>query len=177
MREMPSPDERRDTRSADGRYLIIDGRRWRATDPSIPDPLRQELVNELMSARRAVRSAGDDAEAMAMARSRVDDAKVALGERGHPWWEEPEGQATERRAEAAMRALTRRRGPDKTICPSEVARIVASPDWRPVMELVRSVGRRLAAEGQIVVTKGGRAVDAETVTGPIRYRITEREAT
>lgn len=31
---------------------MVDGRRWRATDPSIPEPLRQELVNELMAARR-----------------------------------------------------------------------------------------------------------------------------
>lgn len=35
-----------------GRWIVIDGRRWRATDPSIPEPLRQELVNNLMAARR-----------------------------------------------------------------------------------------------------------------------------
>jgi len=35
--------------------MLMDARRWRMSDPSIPDNLRQELVNELMSARRGVR--------------------------------------------------------------------------------------------------------------------------
>lgn len=76
-------------RTPDGRYVIIDGRRWRATDPSIPEERRQELVGELMSARRAVgaaKRAGDE-EAERAARDRVHAAKVALGERGPPWWE------------------------------------------------------------------------------------------
>ena len=62
-------------RTPDGRYLVVDGRRWRATDPGIPETLRAELVAELMAARRI------------QARARVQDAKVALGERGEPWWE------------------------------------------------------------------------------------------
>lgn len=78
-------------RTPDGRYVIIDGRRWRATDPSIPEERRQELVHELMSARRAVGAAKrkDDAEAERAARARVHAAKVALGERGPKWWERP----------------------------------------------------------------------------------------
>jgi hypothetical protein len=39
-----------------------------------------------MAARRAVRSARDDPEALAGARGRVDAAKLALGERGPVWW-------------------------------------------------------------------------------------------
>ena len=60
---------------------VIKGRRWRITDPSIPEPLRQALVDELMSARRAVGAGGraDDPEAVLRARARVQDAKVALG--------------------------------------------------------------------------------------------------
>ena len=76
-------------RTPDGHYVIIDGRRWRATDPSIPEERRQELVNELMSARRAVgaaKRAGDE-QAERAARDRVHAAKVALGERGPKWWE------------------------------------------------------------------------------------------
>jgi uncharacterized protein len=76
-------------RTPDGRYIIVDGRRWRATDPSIPEERRQELVRELMAARRAVgvaKRAGDDA-ALGAARARVHAAKVALGERGPKWWE------------------------------------------------------------------------------------------
>ena len=76
-------------RTPDGHYVIIDGRNWRATDPSIPEERRQELVDELMSARRAVGAAkkAGDAEAERKARERVHAAKVALGERGEPWWE------------------------------------------------------------------------------------------
>jgi hypothetical protein len=79
---MPEPD-----RTPDGRHVIIDGRRWRASDPSIPEERRRELVSELMSARRAVGAAkrsGDD-RAERAARARVHAAKVALGERGPRW--------------------------------------------------------------------------------------------
>ena len=74
----------------DGHYIVIDGRRWRATDPSLPEERRKELVRELMAARRAVgaaKRAGDD-EALAAARGQVHAAKVALGERGPKWWED-----------------------------------------------------------------------------------------
>ena len=108
-----------------GRWIVIDGRRWRATDPSIPEPLRQELVNNLMAARRGVgsaRRAGDDA-AERLARAQVDDAKFALGERGEPWWEPPSEGGRRRRARATVRALSGGRAPDRTICPSDVARV------------------------------------------------------
>lgn len=80
-------------RTADGHHVIIDGRKWRATDPSIPEKRRKELVSELMSARRAVGAAKrtDDAEAETEARARVNEAKLALGERGDPWWEREPG--------------------------------------------------------------------------------------
>jgi hypothetical protein len=80
-------------RTPDGHHVIIHGRRWRATDPSIPEERRQELVAELMSARRAVGVAkrAKDPEAERAARDRVHAAKVALGERGPKWWERDEG--------------------------------------------------------------------------------------
>lgn len=59
---------------------------WRAANPHLPDEERDRLVRELMSARRAVRDAGEDGVAMKAARSRVQVAKVALGERGPVWW-------------------------------------------------------------------------------------------
>jgi len=129
----------------DERFLVIDGRRWRRTDPSIPEALRSELVHELMDARRA----------RPVARSRVQDAKVALGERGHPWWEPPDDEALRARAAATMRALLHKRGADKTICPSEVARVIGGDGWRRLMPLVREVAedldgvelRRRAARG------------------------------
>jgi hypothetical protein len=70
----------------DGRYFVVRGRLWRLSNPAL-DPLKREmLVHELMAARRAVRSARGDAEALAKARAQVDAAKRALGERGPVWW-------------------------------------------------------------------------------------------
>ena len=74
-------------RTPDGRYIVVRGRLWRATNPALPEDERQRLVNELMDARRAVRDAKDDA-AMKKARARVHAAKVALGERGPVWWQD-----------------------------------------------------------------------------------------
>ena len=62
------------------------GRLWRASNPNLPDHERERLVAALMAARRAVRGAANDPEAMAAARAAVDAAKIALGERGPAWW-------------------------------------------------------------------------------------------
>ncbi|MFG1643104.1 hypothetical protein ACGFMK_22655 [Amycolatopsis sp. NPDC049252] len=79
----------------DGRYIVVNGRRWRATDPEIPGDVRDRLQKHLMAARRAVGAANDD-DARAQARERVQLAKVALGERGEPWWEQTSAQRRER---------------------------------------------------------------------------------
>jgi hypothetical protein len=67
-------------RTDDGHYVVIDGRRWRATDPAIPEERRAGLTRILMAWRREVRhtkgTAGESA-----ARAGVQAAKVALGER------------------------------------------------------------------------------------------------
>ncbi|MBB4116964.1 hypothetical protein FHT80_006345 [Rhizobium sp. BK226] len=72
----------------DGRYFVVRGRLWRKSDPALDEATRNRLVTDLMSARRAVRGAKGDPDAIAKARHLVDDAKVALGERGAPWWED-----------------------------------------------------------------------------------------
>ena len=56
------------------------------SDPSLDPARREALVHDLMSARRAVRDAKENPEAMRQARARVDAAKRALGERGPVWW-------------------------------------------------------------------------------------------
>lgn len=86
----------------DGRYLVIDGRLWRASRPDLPPERRQALVDALMRARREVGMAlraGDQAAERA-ARARVHDAKVALGERGKPWWEDGAPDLNRKRVEA-----------------------------------------------------------------------------
>ncbi|MET3961558.1 hypothetical protein ABIE44_001492 [Marmoricola sp. OAE513] len=81
--------------SADDRYLVIDGRRWRATDPAIPEERRDELVHLLMAWRREVRRTRGTGEEPT-ARAGVHAAKVALGERGDPWWEQSDAERRER---------------------------------------------------------------------------------
>ncbi|MEU5506765.1 hypothetical protein ACFTZ8_29045 [Streptomyces fungicidicus] len=85
-------------RTPDGHFVVIGGRKWRATDPLIPEEVAARLRRHLMSARRAVRSAttAGDAQAERAARARVDRAKVALGERGTPWWDQPEDERRRR---------------------------------------------------------------------------------
>ncbi|WP_296605334.1 hypothetical protein [Nocardioides sp.] len=78
----------------DGRYIVVDGRRWRATDPAIPDERREELTRILMAWRREVRRTRDT-PAESETRAMVQAAKIALGERGTPWWEQSD---EERRA-------------------------------------------------------------------------------
>ena len=72
----------------DGRYFVVRGRLWRCSDPSLDAETRARLVHELMDARRAKGAAmrAADAAAREAAQARVDAAKIALGERGPPWW-------------------------------------------------------------------------------------------
>ena len=77
-------------RTRDGRYIIVDGRLWRASNPALDDDTRQSLVNRLMDGRRAIAAArkSNDPGAEKSARAAVDAAKVALGERGPVWWDD-----------------------------------------------------------------------------------------
>jgi len=77
-------------RTPDGRYLVVRGRLWRATNPQLPEPQRQALVKQLMAARREVGAArrAADRERLAQAGAAVDAAKQALGERGPVWWDD-----------------------------------------------------------------------------------------
>lgn len=70
--------------------MVIDGRRWRATDPLIPADVAALLRSRLMAARRSVGAAlrAGDAVSERAARDEVQLVKVALGERGTPWWEQ-----------------------------------------------------------------------------------------
>ncbi|MGN2409103.1 hypothetical protein ACTACD_25450 [Pseudomonas syringae] len=74
----------------DGRYFVVKGQLWRCSNPSLTEEERQRLVNELMDARRAVKSAKvtQDSTQLKQARADVDAAKIALGERGPVWWKD-----------------------------------------------------------------------------------------
>ncbi len=93
-------------RTDDGRFVVVEGRRWRTADPALPDDVRARLLHHLGVARSAVRTAGrsDDEAAVAAARARVQLAKTGLGERGTAWWDQDD-DARRARWEAALRAL------------------------------------------------------------------------
>lgn len=96
-------------RTADGRYIVVRGRRWRATDPALPDEVTDPLRSELGRARSAIGRSQDPGEVRAW-RDRVQLAKEGLGERGEAWWEMTEAD----RAERARERLDRMRSTDVT---------------------------------------------------------------
>lgn len=95
----------------DGRYIVVDGRLWRASDPRLPPEARQDLVDRLMAARRGVKSAlsAGDPEALAAARAEVQSAKEGLGERGAVWWEDRAPDLNRRKIEGTPYATWWRR--------------------------------------------------------------------
>ena len=83
-------------RTDDGRWIVVDGRRWRAADPALPDDVRTRLLHHLGVARSAVRGAG-----------RADD-EDALRRGPGP---RPAGQDRPRRARPGLVGPGRRRPP------------------------------------------------------------------
>jgi hypothetical protein len=72
----------------DGRYLVIQGRLWRAPNPTLPAQAKVKYTRDLLNGRRALKAAktSGDEDAIAAARKRVARAQVGLGERGPVWW-------------------------------------------------------------------------------------------
>ncbi|WGL51381.1 hypothetical protein P5P86_15610 [Nocardioides sp. BP30] len=103
----------RSERTPDGHHVVIDGRKWRATDPEIPAQRRDELTRVLMAWRREVRRTKGTA-AEGAARRGVQAAKVALGERGTPWWEQSRAERQERWSAPVPAPGERPAGPDPT---------------------------------------------------------------
>ena len=73
-----------------------------------------------------------------------------------------------------MLDLAAARGPEKTICPSEVSRAIAGPDekrWRLLMAPVKTVATRLACEGRVELRRKGKPVDPAALRGIYRIAI------
>lgn len=66
-------------------------------------------------------------------------------------------------------AQTSERGIEKSICPSEVARALAT-EWQSLMSRVRREAIVLMQEGEIEILRKGKPVPAEEVRGVIRLR-------
>ena len=78
--------------------------------------------------------------------------------------------ADDHQIEELICQLTDERGPEKSICPSEVARLLSDTNWRELMPDIRRVHKDHVQRGQIVATQRGEVVDLTEVSGPIRLR-------
>lgn len=76
----------------------------------------------------------------------------------------------ERAIEAEIIRLTHERGPNGSICPSEVARAM-NPEWRPWLGAVRRAAVRLSDAGRIDILRKGQPVTGVAVRGVIRLRV------
>jgi hypothetical protein len=75
--------------------------------------------------------------------------------------------------ERCMMKLLRERAATSSICPSEVARALASDEseWRALMPPIREIAARLAREGKIRITQGETTLHPDRIDhGPIRLR-------
>ena len=72
----------------DGRYFVANGKLWRRSNPALPEHEQARLVSELIRARCAAGHArrSGDAQAESAARREVETIRIALGQRGAPWW-------------------------------------------------------------------------------------------
>lgn len=70
-------------------------------------------------------------------------------------------------------SMARKRGLEKTFCPSEIARQISSNEneWRSLMEPVRLAAAQLIDQGRLVCKQAGKIVDIRTTKGPIRLQI------
>ena len=74
--------------------------------------------------------------------------------------------------ESTIMEMLNERGVGKTICPSEVVRLLYPNNWREKMDDVRNVAKELVGKRLIEITKKGRVVQADA-KGPIRLRLPE----
>ncbi|MCZ8258674.1 MAG: DUF3253 domain-containing protein [Beijerinckiaceae bacterium] len=80
--------------------------------------------------------------------------------------------------EACMLRLVAERGPEKSICPSDVARALAGPaseQWGPLMQPVRHVAVRLASAGRLVILRKGKPADPHDFKGVYRLSLTRSD--
>lgn len=68
----------------------------------------------------------------------------------------------------AILDLALRRGRGRSLCPSDVAKVLQPKEWRVLMPEVRAVA---ATMPEILATQGGVEVDPVSARGPIRLRL------
>jgi hypothetical protein len=85
----------------------------------------------------------------------------------------PEDNLADRIRECVLELLVAR-GPGRSICPSEAARLLGGRmgcPWQELMRPVRTIAAGLAADGLIEATQHELVVDIKDVRGPVRLRL------
>jgi hypothetical protein len=85
----------------------------------------------------------------------------------------PDDELAER-IRACVLELLAARGPGRSICPSEAARMLAmriGSHWQDLMRPVRTVAAAMAEAGSIEVLQHEAVVDIGDVRGPVRLRL------
>ena len=72
----------------------------------------------------------------------------------------------------AMLRIAAERGPEKSLCPTDVARAVSTENWRPLLGAVRKVAADLARQGKIEILRKGKPINPDEMRGVIRLRAT-----
>ncbi len=84
-------------------------------------------------------------------------------------------------AAQAILLLLAARGADKSICPTEAARVLAGnpqdDSWRAKLSPVRLAAQRLARAGRLQILRKGKPVDPEELRGVIRLRLAPESET
>ena len=72
----------------------------------------------------------------------------------------------------ALLRIAAERGPEKSLCPTDVARAVSAENWRPVLSAVRKVAADLARQGKIEILRKGKPINPDDMRGVVRLRAT-----
>lgn len=67
--------------------------------------------------------------------------------------------------------FTKKRGPEKSVCPSEVAKDLFSDVWKDHVDEVRTMAGKLQSEKLISITQKGKEVRLDQAKGPIRLTV------
>jgi hypothetical protein len=68
-------------------------------------------------------------------------------------------------------SMATERLPEKTLCPSEIARAMFPDDWRKHMQEVRDAAIALQKQGKVAITQKGKPVDVDHIHGPVRIKL------
>ena len=140
----------------------------------MPDKLRAQLLTLLANLEKEVEQAKrlSDHERELQALAEVMDVRIALGMAEETTKKAGGNTSTVRRIKSTIFSFLRHRDVESSICPSEVARVVAPSDaWRDIMPDVRSVAVELAAADVLIISRGKEMLDPRNLgKGPIRLR-------